>query len=72
MLETFSWYKNIIKTGNAKPANIELKETYLVKNKLVMNTKAHNPAAGKCNAQRIPNKVAIPFPPLKPAKIGKI
>ena len=47
MLETFSWYKNMIKTGNAKPAKIELKDTNLVKNKLIIKTKTHKPAAGK-------------------------
>lgn len=63
--------KNNIK-GKETPANIEDKDTIFDVSNTIKNTinaKAH--AVGKIQ-MTIPKIVATPFPPLKPAQIGKI
>ena len=64
------WNRNIMLSGKEKPAEMELKETYLDINNTATNTRTHIKAAQACTAKIIPNKVAIPLPPLNPAKTG--
>ncbi len=61
---------NTIPIGKAKPAQMELKETYLVANKTTTKTSTQIIAASNRTAKIIPNNVATPFPPRNPAKIG--
>lgn len=61
-----------INNGNEIPANILPKDTYLVINNTTKNIPNAPKAAWKCKAKTKPNKVAIPLPPLNPAKTGKI
>lgn len=61
---------NTIPIGNVKPAHIELKETYFVANKTVTKTRTQSRAADGLTANTIPNNVATPLPPLKPANMG--
>lgn len=62
----------ITETGKAIAALIEARLTYLNIKKIRMNTPRLIRQANGCAARITPNKVAIPFPPLKPAKTGKM
>ena len=58
--------------GNEIHALMEESETYpLSKNTITKTVNAAKPVNGY-NAIPMPSKVATPFPPLKPAKTGKI
>ncbi len=59
-------------TGNAIPALIEETETIPVISNIVRNTPKQHKVSMGCRASKAPNTVATPFPPLKPAKTGKI
>jgi hypothetical protein len=61
---------NTILSGKVNPAQIELRDTYLVISKTVIKTRTQSIAAGKLTAKIIPKRVATPFPPLNPANIG--
>ena len=50
---------------------MELRETYLVKNKTSKKTPTQLAAITGCMASIIPNNVATPLPPLNCAKTGK-
>lgn len=69
---SFSSNMNKINTIKATPANMELKDTKRVVNKVKANTTKQSKATAGCIANAIPKMVATPFPPLKPAQIGKI
>ena len=60
----------MILKGNVNPASIELNDTYLEIINTKIKTRTQSIAAGKCTANIIPNNVAMPLPPLKPAKTG--
>ena len=53
-------------TGKETEAIIEPKETYFEIRKTTTKTKIEYNAATACKPINNPNKVAIPFPPLKP------
>ena len=50
--------------GNDKPAKIELRETYRVRNKTKRKTPTQLAAITGWMANIIPNRVATPLPPL--------
>ena len=56
----------ITSIGKAIEAIIEPKETYFEIISIITNTKIEYNAATACKPISNPNKVAIPFPPLKP------
>jgi len=58
--------------GNESPADIEARETYLNNIKTIRKIINARPATWGSMANATPNKVATPFPPLNPAKTGKI
>jgi len=62
---------HITATGKISEAVIDPKETYRVIKNKTMNTVKHISIAQGNKTTRIPAKVAIPLPPLKPAKTGK-
>lgn len=56
--------------GKENPAIMELSDTYLNITRNSTKVRTQSIAACECTARIIPNKVATPFPPLKPTKIG--
>lgn len=62
----------ITDTGKATAALIEPRLTYLNARKIIKNTPRLIRQASGCAASITPNKVAMPFPPLNPAKTGKM
>ena len=62
---------HITATGKAMEAAIEPKETNLVGIKKATKTNRHITTAPGNKMVIIPARVAIPLPPLKPAKTGK-
>ena len=58
--------------GKDNPAAIEARDTYLKITSTNKNTIKDKPAICGSIAKAIPNRVATPFPPLKPAKSGNI
>ncbi len=58
--------------GNAIPAAIDPIDTIPVDRKKTMKTPRHKSVTGGWIARRMPNMAATPFPPLNPAKTGKI
>jgi hypothetical protein len=61
---------NIMLRGNENPAIIELSDTYLKTNRNTTKVRTQIKADSECTANIIPNNVATPFPPRKPAKTG--
>ena len=61
---------NVTPMGYVKPAIMDANDTYLVISSVTINTNTQSKEAGKFIANIIPKSVAIPFPPLKPAKTG--
>ena len=58
--------------GSTNEEVIEANETYFVKTKTSRNTAKQHSAVCGLRPKNTPKDVATPFPPLKPAKIGKI
>ena len=63
---------NRMKTANAMLESIELNDTKRVRYNTNKNTPMQHTATSGWIARIIPNKVATPFPPRKPAHMGKM
>lgn len=58
--------------GREKEAESELRDTYLVKERKPRKIERAKRVGNGARPKKTPNVVFIPFPPLKPAKMGKI
>lgn len=68
----FDLKTKMTRIGNEMPAKIELNDTYLEINKVIIKTTIAKRVGIVATANTIPVIVATPFPPLKLAKMGNM